>query len=82
MRPADYQLVTPGDAAKLLATTAKALDHRRRNGEIRFIRIGRLVRYSLADIERYIAEHTVTIAPRRRGRPHKTIALVPKEVKA
>ena len=78
MRPTDYQLVTPADAAKLLATSVRALDHRRRNGEIPFVQQGRLVRYNLADLHRYIAEHTLVLV-RRRGRPsHKTIALVPK----
>ncbi len=74
---APVQLVTPADAAKVLATSVRALDHRRRNGEIPFIRIGRLVRYNLADIHAYVAEHT-TIVHRRRGRP-RVVSLVPKD---
>ena len=73
------QLVTPGEAAKMLATSVRALDHRRRNGEIPFVQQGRLVRYDLADIRAYIAEHKVVLS-RRRGRPRKSIALVFKEV--
>lgn len=79
LKAAPCQLVTPGDAAKMLATTVRALDHRRRNGELPFVQQGRLVRYNLADIQRYIAEHTVVLT-RRRGRPRKAIALVPKEI--
>jgi hypothetical protein len=65
-----------------LATTPRALDHRRRNGEIEFVREGRLVKYSLAAIRAYIADNTIRLTPRRRGRPSKPIALVPRGVQS
>ncbi len=64
------RLISPLEAAKMLATTVKALDHRRRAGEIRFVPLGRLVRYRLSTIQKFIAEHE-QLMPRRRGRPSK-----------
>ena len=61
------RLLSPGEAAAILGTTAKGLDHRRRSGEIPFVPLGRLVRYRLSTITSYIATHEVTL--RRRGRP-------------
>lgn len=76
------RLITPAEAAEILSTTPKALDHRRRSGEIPFVPLGRLVRYREATILAYIKDHEIRIAPRRRGRPRNPIALVPKEAKA
>lgn len=76
------RLLTPAEAAELLSTTPKALDHRRRSGEIPFVPLGRLVRYRQSTVLAYIKDHEIRITPRRRGRPRKSIALVPQEVKA
>ena len=71
------RLLTPAEAAELLSTTPKALDHRRRSGEIAFVPLGRLVRYRQSTVLAFIADNEVRLAPRRRGRPRKSIALVP-----
>jgi len=72
------RLITPAEAAEMLSTTPKALDHRRRSGELAFVPLGRLIRYRLSTIQKFIADNE-HFAQRRRGRPNKTIALVPKE---
>ena len=63
------RLLTPAEAAKMLSTTPKALDHRRRSGEIRYVMLGRLVRYRLATIQDYIESNETRMAPRKPGRP-------------
>jgi hypothetical protein len=63
------RLLTPGDAAKLLSPTAKALDHRRRAGEIGFVPLGRLVRYRQSTILAFIDSNEIRLTPRRPGRP-------------
>jgi helix-turn-helix protein len=65
------RLLRPDQAAEMLATTPRALDHRRRNGEVPFVRQGRLVRYRESSLLALIAKNEVTLAPRRRGRPRK-----------
>jgi hypothetical protein len=74
--PLTDRLLTPGEAATLLATTPKALDHRRRAGEIAYVSLGRLVRYRESAVLRFIDDHTTTFAPRRRGRP--TVVRMPR----
>jgi len=73
------RLLTPAEAAEILSTTPKALDHRRRSGEIPFVPLGRLVRYRQSTILGYIKDHEIRVV-RRPGRPRKPIALVSKEV--
>lgn len=63
------RLITPAEAAKLLATTPKALDHRRAAGEIPFVRVGRLIKYRLASIERFIVDNETQLPPHRPHRP-------------
>jgi helix-turn-helix protein len=65
------RLLTPAEAAAMLATTPRALDHRRRNGEVPFVRQGRLVRYRESSLLALIAKNEIQLAPRRRGRPRK-----------
>ena len=40
------RLLTPKQAAEMLAVSVNALDHHRRVGNVPFVRLGRLVRYS------------------------------------
>jgi hypothetical protein len=72
------KLLTPAEAAVILSTTPKALDHRRRSGEIAFVPLGRLIRYRQSTVLAFIADNERTASPRRRGR-QRVIALVPKE---
>jgi hypothetical protein len=65
------RLLTPAEAAEMLSTTPRALDHRRRNGEVPFVLLGRLVRYRESTVLRFIADHEITLTPRRRGRHRK-----------
>jgi excisionase family DNA binding protein len=76
------RLITPAEAAELLATTVKALDHRRRSGDIPFVPLGRLVRYRQSTIQAFIEEHEIRLAPRRRGRPSKVTPFVTKGTNA
>lgn len=63
------KLVTPAEAAKILAVSPKAIDHRRRSGEIPFVRVGRLIRYRLATIQQFIADNEQQLPPRVPRRP-------------
>jgi excisionase family DNA binding protein len=65
------RLLTPAEAAEMLSTSPRALDHRRRNGEVPFVLLGRLVRYRESTVLRFMTDHEITLAPRRRGRPRK-----------
>lgn len=47
-------LLTPRDAAKALAVCEKTLWNLSRRGELRPVRIGRAVRYDVADLRRWI----------------------------
>lgn len=49
-------LLTAKDAAKSLAISERTLWARTQSGEIPSVRIGRSVRYSVADLERWIAD--------------------------
>ncbi len=52
--PPSPLLLTPRDAAKALAICEKSLFNLTRRGELRPVRIGRAVRYDLADLRRWI----------------------------
>lgn len=58
-RPLKYQLITEAEAAALLSVSKYKLQQDRVKGQgLRFIRIGRSVRYRLDDIEEYLDAHT------------------------
>lgn len=48
-----------GTAAILGVTTATLANYRWQGRGPRFIRVGRLIRYRLDDVERWINEHTI-----------------------
>lgn len=50
-------LVPSRDAAQMLAISERTLWQLRQNGEIPFLRIGKLVRYPVADLEDWIARN-------------------------
>ena len=50
-------LLTPPEAAEVLSVSEKTLwSHTHPRGEIRATRLGRCVRYSVAELERWISE--------------------------
>ena len=51
-------LLTPREAAKALAISERKLWGMKASGEIPHVRLGRSVRYPVADLERWIAEQT------------------------
>jgi len=63
------RLLRPAEAAKLLALTVRALDHRRLDGEIAAVRDGRLVKYRLSTVLAYMDRNEVLLPPRRRRMP-------------
>jgi excisionase family DNA binding protein len=56
-------LLTPRDAAKLLAIGERTLWGLTQSGEIRAVRVGRLVRYSLTELEAWVARRTQQTGP-------------------
>ena len=67
--------LTPKEAAEYLCVGHSTLSIHRMNGTgPKFIKWGHMnVRYDIQELDRWMAEHTVTPAPRRRaGRPRKT----------
>ena len=50
-------LVPSRDAAQMLAVSERTLWQLRQKGEIPFLRIGKLVRYPVADLEDWIARN-------------------------
>jgi excisionase family DNA binding protein len=59
---AERRLLTPAEAAAFLGTTEGTLAVWRHSGKHRipFVRSGRVIRYRLADLERWAAAHVVT----------------------
>jgi excisionase family DNA binding protein len=60
-------LLTPAEAARALSISPRTLWQRTRDQQIQAIRIGRSVRYLVADLESYIAKLREAPPPRNRG---------------
>jgi excisionase family DNA binding protein len=58
-------LLTPAEAANYLGVSLSALNHWRseRRGPVYVKLEGRLIRYRLADLEKYVAAHSVDSLP-------------------
>jgi len=70
MRPEHEKLLTEVELAKLWGVTTSFLQKMRHEGRgPRFIRIGRLVRYRLSDVVRYVEENSVATEPRQTPDP-------------
>jgi excisionase family DNA binding protein len=64
----NYILLDTIQAAKLLNCTKRKLESDRiKGGGIRYIKIGKCVRYNLSDIESYIQNNTVNSTSQSRG---------------
>lgn len=60
MLPSFTSLVNETEAARLLGISVKTLQNQRYYGKgLDFVKLGRMIRYKLADIEAYVAQHTV-----------------------
>lgn len=60
------RLLTPDEAAELLAVPVRMLRRLREQGRIGYIKIGRYVRFSVDQVEAYVKEHEIPV--RRKGR--------------
>ncbi len=68
-------LLTPRQAAGLLAVAPRSLESWRHRGQgPAFVRIGRLVRYRASDLERWIGERTVGAAGPAAASPSISLA--------
>ncbi len=56
-QPSQNRLLTSEQAADFLGLTLDGLRHQRRAGMIPFVRMGRLIRYRMASLERFVDEH-------------------------
>ena len=64
----NYKLLNTEQAAELLNCTTRKLEADRiKGGGIRYIKIGKCVRYNLSDIETYIQANTVNSTSQPRG---------------
>lgn len=64
----NYKLLNTDQAAALLNCTRRKLEiDRIKGGGIRYIKIGKCVRYNLRDIERYLQANTVSSTSQPRG---------------
>lgn len=64
----NYKLLNTNQTAKLLNCTKRKLESDRiKGGGIRYIKIGKCVRYDLRDIENYIQANTVRSTSQERG---------------
>lgn len=64
----NYKLLNTNQAAKLLNCTRRKLEADRiKGGGIRYIKIGKCVRYDLRDIESYLQANTVNSTSQVRG---------------
>jgi excisionase family DNA binding protein len=54
----ETQLLKPAEAAAMLAISRRLLWSLSNRGDIPVVRIGRLVRYAVPALERWIAEHS------------------------
>jgi excisionase family DNA binding protein len=57
------KLLTRKDAARYLSISERQIDRLRKAGKIRFINLGRSIRFRLIDIERYILEENGDSSP-------------------
>jgi excisionase family DNA binding protein len=51
------QLLTAREAARLLAIGLRTVERLAANGQLRFVRIGRLIRFAPADLAAFIDSH-------------------------
>ena len=64
----NYKLLNTAQAATLLNCTERKLESDRiKGGGIRYIKIGKCVRYNMCDIEAYIQANTVNSTSQPRG---------------
>lgn len=56
-------LVSEAEAAKLLGLCPRTLFALRQQGRLRFLRVGRVIRYSVADLREFIAAETARAVP-------------------
>ena len=63
LTPLPHQLVTPREAAKVLQISEKTLYTLTKRGDISATRIGKSVRYSQAELARFVASATTTAQP-------------------
>jgi hypothetical protein len=64
----NYKLLNTEQTAKLLNCTIRKLESDRiKGGGIRYVKIGKCVRYNLSDIESYIQNNTVNSTSQSRG---------------
>jgi excisionase family DNA binding protein len=62
-------LLTPAEAARALGISPRSLWQRTRDQEIRAVRIGRSVRYAVADLTAYVARLREEQVAQASGRP-------------
>jgi excisionase family DNA binding protein len=60
--------LTPGDVAKLLATTSSTVHRAIARGDLSALRYGRLVRIRRDDLERFLSAHSTDALTTRRRR--------------
>ncbi len=66
MNPEPERLLTEDELAKLWGVTSSLLQKMRHEGRgPRFVRIGRLVRYRMSDVMRYVEENSIGTEPPR-----------------
>ncbi len=62
-QPLPRLLVSPREAARMLAVSERTLFSLRKAGAIPAVQVGRCVRYSLDDLRRWIEGHSQRISP-------------------
>ena len=53
------QLMTENDIAEMLQMSPRAIRKARQNGSLPFVRLGRLVRYRVEDVQKFVADAIV-----------------------
>ena len=64
------RLLTRSEAAEYLNIAVRTVDDNTANGSIAACRIGRSVRYTLADLDEFVAANVTRVSPKRRRAGH------------